>query len=113
VGPKPEELELSKCLPLFTLPTWRQAAFFSNSLPIGTTRTSAKIQNVASVFDRFGGRYMVGAFWFLPILRIGPIPTRATPWINARSRAGHRSSSPSQVRTRHRRPLMILSRYCA
>jgi hypothetical protein len=23
---------------------------------------------------------MTGAFWFLPMLRIGPIPTRAVPW---------------------------------
>ena len=67
---------------------------FSNSLPIGTTRTpqkssrSCRTMNVASLFDRFGGLWMVGAFWFLPILRIGPIPTRAVPWINARSRSG-------------------------
>ena len=31
---------------------------------------------------------MVGAFWFLPILKIGPIPTRATPWISARAEPG-------------------------
>jgi len=37
---------------------------------------------------------MVGAFWFLTIFKIGSIPTRATPWINARSRVGHRSPSP-------------------
>jgi hypothetical protein len=41
--------------------------------------------NLASAFDRFSGRYMVGAFWFLPILRIGPIPTRATPGLNGQS----------------------------
>jgi hypothetical protein len=55
--------------------------YFSNSLPIGTTRTSAKIisflqtTNVASLFDRFGGRYTVGALLFSPILKIGPSPT--------------------------------------
>src|SRR5258706_8716842 len=31
--------------------------------------------NVASVFDRFGGPYLVGALLFSPILKIGPIPT--------------------------------------
>jgi hypothetical protein len=41
--------------------------------------------NVASLLDRFGGRYMAGAFWFSPILRIGPMPTRATPGLNAQS----------------------------
>jgi hypothetical protein len=35
--------------------------------------------NVASVFDRFGWSYMAGAFWFSPILKIGPIPTPGTP----------------------------------
>jgi hypothetical protein len=55
---KPEELELSNCLPLFTphngrsavlpcpLPTWRPAVFFLNSLPIGTTRTPQKSSNI-------------------------------------------------------------------
>jgi hypothetical protein len=28
---------------------------------------------------------MAGAFWFSPILRIGPIPTRATPGLNGQS----------------------------
>ena len=28
---------------------------------------------------------MAGTFWFLPILRIGPIPTRATPGLNGQS----------------------------
>jgi hypothetical protein len=28
---------------------------------------------------------MAGAFWFLPILRIGPVPTRATPGLNGQS----------------------------
>src|SRR5450432_3381654 len=28
-------------------------------------------------------RYLVGALSFSPILKIGPIPTRATPWIHA------------------------------
>jgi hypothetical protein len=28
------------------------------------------------------GSYLVGAFWFLPILKIGPIPTRAGVCIN-------------------------------
>jgi hypothetical protein len=52
------------------LPTWRPAVFFSNSLPIGTTRTpqkssrSCRTMNGASLFDRFAGRYTVGAFWF-------------------------------------------------
>ena len=39
--------------------------------------------NVA--FDRFGRRYMVEALLFSPILRIGPIPTRATPGLNGQS----------------------------
>jgi hypothetical protein len=72
-GSKTEELELCKCLLLFTqqrtfggatLPTANLAAsrIFSNSLPIGTTRTpqkssrSCRIMNVTSLFDRFGGR---------------------------------------------------------
>jgi hypothetical protein len=38
--------------------------------------------NVASAFDRFAGRCMAGAFWFSPILKIGPIPHPGTPWIN-------------------------------
>jgi hypothetical protein len=33
--------------------------------------------NVVSVFGLLTGRYMVGAFWFSPILKIGPIPPRA------------------------------------
>jgi hypothetical protein len=89
-------------LPLFTqlrtfggatLPAANLAAsrIFSTSLPIGTTATPQKIMsfcrtmNVAPLFDRFGGRRMVGAFWFLPILRIGPVPTRATPGLNGQS----------------------------
>ena len=35
--------------------------------------------NAASVLDRFAGRYVAGAFWFSPILKIGPIPTPGTP----------------------------------
>jgi hypothetical protein len=35
--------------------------------------------NVASLFGLFGGMYMAGAFWFSPILKIGPIPTPGTP----------------------------------
>jgi hypothetical protein len=31
--------------------------------------------NVASVFDRSGGRYLVGTLLFSPIPKIGPIPT--------------------------------------
>src|SRR6266849_3573336 len=77
-GSKPEELESSKCLPLFTnnghsavlhcpLPTWRPAVFFSNSLPIGTTRTpqkssrSCRTMNVASFLID-----LVGAEWWEP-----------------------------------------------
>jgi hypothetical protein len=37
--------------------------------------------NVASVFDRFGRRHVVGAFWFLPILRIGPTPAPRHLWL--------------------------------
>ena len=34
--------------------------------------------NVASVFARLTGRYLAAALSFSPILKIGPIPTRAT-----------------------------------
>lgn len=47
--------------------------------------------DVASVFDRFAGRYMVVALSFSPILKIGPVRTPATSWIDARSRTGHRA----------------------
>jgi hypothetical protein len=52
------------------------------------------------VFGRFGGRYMVRALSFSPILKIGPYPTPGTPWINAepaRSASLHRA-----VATPHR-----------
>jgi hypothetical protein len=42
VDPKPEELELSKCLPLFTLANLAGSRIFSNSLPIGTTLTGGR-----------------------------------------------------------------------
>jgi hypothetical protein len=32
---------------------------------------------------------MERAFWLLPILRIGPIPTRATPALNGQSSVRH------------------------
>jgi hypothetical protein len=35
--------------------------------------------NLASVFAHLAGWYMVGALSFSPILKIGPIPTPATP----------------------------------
>ncbi len=34
--------------------------------------------NVASVFDRSDGRYLVGTLLFSPIPKIGPIPIPAT-----------------------------------
>src|SRR5258705_2616809 len=47
-----------------------------------TTSTSANHRcrtNVASVFDRFGGCYMVGALAFSLFLKIGPIPSPGAP----------------------------------
>ena len=37
---------------------------------------------------------VAGVLSFSPILKIGPIPHPGTPWINARSRAGHCAPSP-------------------
>jgi hypothetical protein len=34
---------------------------------------------VASVFAHSTGRYMAGAFWFSPILKIGPYPIPGPP----------------------------------
>jgi hypothetical protein len=51
------------------LPTWRPCVFFQTAR-IDTTRTpqqssrSCRTMNVASLFDRFAGRYMVGAYHF-------------------------------------------------
>jgi hypothetical protein len=56
------------------------AHHLSRSFDNCTTSTSANHQcrtNVASSFDRFGGRYMVGAFRF-HYFKIGPLPTPAT-----------------------------------
>jgi hypothetical protein len=67
------------------LPIWRPAVFFSNSLPIGTTRTpqkssrSRRTMNAASLFDRLVGRYMIVVISFSLFPKIGPIPTPATP----------------------------------
>jgi len=45
-----------------------------------------------------GGPYLVGAFWFSPILRIGPIPTRATPGL---TEAGRQSLMLKAIRPPH------------
>src|SRR6266851_5891685 len=45
--------------------------------------------NVASLFDRLVGRYMIVALSFSPFPKIGPIPTRAVPWFTRRP--GHES----------------------
>ena len=79
----------------FTAAAQRSQPQLSNSLPIGTTCRSAKSSNmwcescrlsrtmiVVSVFDRFGGRCMVGALSFSSILKIGPIPAPGTPGFN-------------------------------
>jgi hypothetical protein len=96
-GSKPEELELSnvfRCSPNnghsavlhCPLPTWRPAVFFSNSLPIGTTRTpqkssrSCRTMNVASVLDRFGRRRMVGAFLVFSDSQNRPHTHPCHPW---------------------------------
>jgi hypothetical protein len=55
--------------------------------------------NVASVFDRFGERYMAGALSFSPVLKIGPYPTPGTPGFNVRLEpdiACPRPSAPRQ-----------------
>jgi hypothetical protein len=46
---------------------------------LANTATRTVQMNVASMVDRFAGQYMVGAFFFSPIFRIGPVPTPATP----------------------------------
>jgi len=58
--------------------------------PAGLTISDSPQQNRAAlVFNRFAGRYMVGALSFSLILGIGPIPTRAVPWFTRRP--GHQS----------------------
>jgi hypothetical protein len=49
--------------------------------------------NVASVLDRFGGRYLVGALSFSPILKIGPVPTPATPGFQRPVSSRHNAST--------------------
>jgi hypothetical protein len=57
--------------------------------------------NVASVFDRSGGRYLVGTLLFSPIPKIGPIPTPpplALPGLDARCAPGARASVAEAIR---------------
>src|SRR5450432_1599208 len=58
--------------------------WISHPPPAGSTISGHGLQNcarmnVASVFSQCGGRYLVGVLSFLPILKIGPVPTRGPP----------------------------------
>jgi hypothetical protein len=83
-----------------TMCIWQSAvSWISHPPPAGSTISEHGLQNcarmnVASVFDRLVGRYVVGALSFSLFLKIGPVPTPGTPGFDWTRRASRLVLAP-------------------